>query len=86
MDAHQTRLQNITDAATTIIGSNAYMSSANSTAQSDSVVNGQYTIAGVKVFELQHRCLTTVNTIGLGIAANFTTEVYSDVMIWQESA
>ena len=49
-----------------------------------STVSGRFTITGSKVFELQHQCGTTQVDLGFGAAANFATEVYSEVEFWKE--
>jgi hypothetical protein len=77
--AHQVRLYNTTDAASTLVGRNEY-SASNGTSAS---VYGRFTIAGTKVFELQHRCTVTGTTTGLGAAISWGTEVYSEVSIWK---
>jgi hypothetical protein len=80
---HKAKLANITDTSDTIIGSSEAAGTA-SAAAARSVVQGRFTIADVKVFELQHRCSTTRSTDGLGRASNLgVVEVYSEVMIWK---
>lgn len=83
VNSHKARLQNITDGTTTLVGTSEWAQ--NSTGASCSFVNGRFTIAAEKDFELQHRCLTSVNTTGFGVAADLDShvEVYSDVMIWK---
>lgn len=78
---HQTRLQNVTDATTTLVGSPS-ISRAASLMPTDSWVIGRFTITATKTFELQHRCNTTRATDGLGTAGNFAvTEVYAEVWL-----
>jgi hypothetical protein len=84
---HQARLQNITDATTLLIGSSEFNqkdSASNLIAVTHSVITGRITLTGTKVLEVQHRCQTTQATNGLGIAANFGTEVYTSVEVWKE--
>ena len=77
---NQARLQNITDAATTLPGSSVFLSNANNVT-GYSFVRGRFTIAGTKVFELQHQCGTT-SANGFGSPGNVgLTEVYSDVIL-----
>lgn len=80
---HQTRLRNITDGTTTILGTSEVVST--TTAQTGrSYVQGRFTIAVQKVFELQHRGTATFSTTGFGQAVDFDeSEIYSDVMIWK---
>lgn len=80
VDMHQTRLQNITDGTTTIIGSNAWASSG-LYFNTDSLVVGRFTITSTKTFEIQHRCAVTNATFGFGGLSNFTTEVYTQVFL-----
>lgn len=83
VDTHQTRWQNITDSNTTVTGTSEQSGSSvvvNATT-SRSFVTGVFTIAGSKVFELQHQCSTTAATSGFGVACNFTSEIYAVVSI-----
>ncbi len=82
-DTHQARLQNITDASTTLVGIGQRNPSANGVANC-SFVTGRFTIAATKVFEVQHRCTTTRATDGFGFAANVgATEVYALARFWK---
>lgn len=80
---HQSRLQNITDSATTLIGT-SNVSQTTIDAMCTSLIAGKFTIAGTKTFEIQHRCTTTGSSSGFGLAANFTTEVYTVAEFWKE--
>jgi hypothetical protein len=80
INKHQTRLQNITDSTTTLIGQNAFNEPA-SFVETYSRLSGIITIAATKTFELQHRSSATTATEGLGVANNLTTEVYSSITI-----
>jgi hypothetical protein len=76
----QTRLQNITDTATAGVGASSYSNPAASMmvrSEGAAVV----TIAGSKAFEVQMQVNTTRASDGMGLAANFTTEVYTRVEI-----
>lgn len=82
VESHQARLQNITDATTTLTGTSIQASGAASAIpMNQSVVMGVFTISGTKTFELQHRCNTTRTTTGLGQASSFDTEVYAQITI-----
>ena len=79
--AHVAKLVNITDTADTLIGT-AETSPAFGSPRS--FINGRFTIAAQKTFEIQHRCTNTKSTTGFGDAANVSViEVYTDVMIWR---
>jgi hypothetical protein len=81
---HKAKLRNITDSSDTILGSNER--SANSGvidgSQTFSVINGIFTIASSKTFEIQHRCQTSQSTNGFGNAMSFSvSEIYTQVEI-----
>ncbi|MBK9751738.1 MAG: hypothetical protein IPO91_33915 [Chloroflexi bacterium] len=82
---HQARLQNITDTTTTIVGTSEYTTAADADATATrSIIEGRFTIASSKTFEIQHRCQTTFASNGFGVASNFTTEVYTTVRLEKE--
>ena len=83
-DKHKLKLRNTTDSSDTIIGSSERVGTA-SNSQSRSILSGRFTIAGQKVFEIQHRLDTTgAGSDGLGVRSNMSvTEVYTDVQIWK---
>ena len=71
------RLQNITDATTTIVGTSEQSEFGGAIVQSRSHIAGTFTIAGAKVFEIQMRA-TTGFVDGLGQATGFgDVEVYA---------
>lgn len=78
VSSHQTLIRNITDASIAGIGSVEVSSVTTQTSSSGSCVT---TIAGSKVFELQHRVFNTQPANGYGVNAGFSTEVYSRVEI-----
>lgn len=86
---HQTRIQNITDATTAILGGCQFTQDASGVlgigggvATSNSDFDGLFTIASTKVFELQHQCSVSQNTNGFGVATNFGVNcVYSKVIV-----
>lgn len=77
---NQTRLQNITDTSTTIVGSTERSASTDSMI-TRSMGMGRFTIAGSKAFEIQHNIGTTSGANTFGPAASFTTEVYTMVRV-----
>jgi len=82
VDGHKTRLRNITDAASTLIGTNAHANSTNG--GTSSTMSGSFTIAGTKTFELQHYTVTARATDGLGLnLSTGETEIYRTVRIWK---
>ena len=83
VDNHNCRIYNTTDSSTTLTG----LANKN---QEENVsdyahVRGQFTISGTKVFELQHRCQTTVTTHGFGAYASWNGNVYSVIEIHKRS-
>lgn len=77
-----TRLRNITDGTTAIVGS-ASEASWNQVDPNHSYLAGEITIAGTKTFELQYRSGANV-TNGLGLANSFgENEVYRILQIWK---
>jgi len=80
VDKHRLRIQNITDAATLLLGptTNAVAGGFVSTI---GVISGRITIAATKVIELQHRCETTRATDGFGVLSNWTDEHFANIMI-----
>lgn len=77
---HQARWHNVTDNAAVLAGTSEYAD----TVQTRSIVAGRFTISASKVFELQHRCENTRSSDGLGVAGNFTAEVYAEIELWRE--
>lgn len=81
---NQARLQNVTDATTVLIGSSNYTGPANTDITLNaSVIVGRFTIAASKALEVQHQCQTTRSSDGFGVAANFTTEVFTVAQFWK---
>ncbi len=78
------RWRNITDSTTDVNGASHYF---NGDHEGDAVLIGRFTIAGTKVFEVQHQC-TVANVFGFGIAVGsgftVTTEIYTQVELWKE--
>jgi hypothetical protein len=82
---NKTRLRNITDSTTDLIGSSEDTSDTVFVCI-DATLSGLITIAAEKVFEFQHQCGTTQASNGFGAAANFSDpELYSEVKIWKVS-
>jgi hypothetical protein len=80
--SHQTRLRNTTDSTDIQFGSTEYSSSAGIYTQSNSILQTVFTLTGTKNIELQHRCLTTRASYGLGAECAFgNSEIYSQITI-----
>lgn len=74
----QTRLYNITDSAVILTGSGVICDSGISQTDS-SLLEGQFTLSGTTVIELQYQVQTTAATSGLGVAGSFGSEVYAQI-------
>lgn len=86
VNAHQTRLQNVTASTTLIIGTTEYTNAAlSSGVQTRSFLSGRFTVAAGQALELQHQCTTTDSTTGLGVAGSFGVEIYADLELWKVS-
>lgn len=85
VNSHQTRLQNVTDASTVLIGTSEYNRAGTGPdyPSGRSWIIGRFTIASSKTFEVQHQAVTTGTTSGFGVAGNLTTEVYTVVELWR---
>jgi hypothetical protein len=79
----QLRLQDITNTATLVTGQPHFV--ANSTnSEGMAQLRGRFTLSGSADIELQQR-FESSDGLGLGVAANFTTEVYAVVEFWKEA-
>lgn len=85
IERHQAILHNITDSTTLLVGMQAslYRWATGSVLSNRSYVSGVFQILEQKVVALLHRCTVSGPTNGFGQNGNFTTEVYSDVKIWE---
>lgn len=84
VDNHTIRLQNLTDASTTFVGTlERSRGASTSDGTCRSMITGRFVIAGTKTFDLEHRCETTVASAGFGEGTNNTWAVciYADVFI-----
>lgn len=81
---YQTRLYNVTDSLTAILGTNGFSSSSTGGGH-PSFCAGRITLTAAKVMEVQQRGTTTRNTDGFGRAASFGTEIYTTIEIWKEA-
>ena len=76
------KLRNVSDGSDTIIGASGYAYGAAGGDAISSTVDGVFTIASSKTFEVQHRCATTSAVSGFGYADGFSVvEVYTEVFI-----
>jgi hypothetical protein len=78
------RLYNVTD-STEILAGQSELNSGSMTIYCG--LSGRFTIAGTKTIRLEHRCQTTVSSVGFGdaVGSSFTvsTEKFVDVKIWK---
>ncbi len=83
-NSHKVKLKNITDSIE-YIGTTTIAAAAGNV-MNTSLVEGRFTIAASKVFEVQHYCQTTKATDGFGNACSFSVvEVYAEVEFWKEA-
>ena len=83
VSANKIRLQNITDATTTIVGENTFTPTSTSVAP-HAFVEGKFTITSPKAFEIQHRGGSTSATLGFGVTTTFgVVEVYASVVLFK---
>ena len=84
--SHQARLYDTMGSGSElIIGTTerARMEAISTDASIRSCIFGCFELSESSTIELQHQCLATESTEGFGFAADFATEVYSDIRIWR---
>jgi len=79
----QLRLQNVDVNQTLITGDSAFVS-ATASAAIVCTLTGAFTIVIPTTIELQHQGSVVTNNTGMGMAANFGTEVYATIEFWRE--
>jgi hypothetical protein len=78
------RWRNITDGTTTVVGSSGGNSSGSSPHSEPSSLAGRFTIAGTKVFELQHYAEVAAASNAFGSpTGSGEVEIYTIVQIWK---
>jgi hypothetical protein len=82
VNAHQTRLFNVTSGAAVALGQCAYANSANADSNL-SHGSAVATVSATTAFRLEHRCATTRATNGFGVSAALDTEIFSRLEIWK---
>jgi hypothetical protein len=84
IDANRLRIQNVTDGATLLLGQSTPAGFSASPSGSVATVAGEFTLAGSKAIEVQHRCKATKSSDGCGVACSFgVNEVYAEIQIWK---
>lgn len=83
IDEHKLRLRNITDSVTTIVGTTE---DAEAVAQTRAFIEGRFTIATAKAFEVQHFCTLTGSGDGFGNTSGSIDEIaiYCSATFWKE--
>lgn len=84
-DDHQTRLYNVTDAAMELLGTNSWNRGAIVKAMTVSIIDGRFTIAAQKTFEVQHRVNANNPGDGWGISNSWGDNIYTIVELWKEA-
>ena len=77
----QAKLYNVTGGVNLVIGETGYAPVTAVHEGMTSTVIGSFYLASASVVELQHQCGATSATFGFGYNANYTTEVYTQVLI-----
>jgi len=81
VNSHQTRLYNVTDSSTVLIGASE-RSSSTDTSSTSSLIVGEFTLTAQKTLEFQHRCETTKATNGMGVQSNFgSNNIYASITL-----
>lgn len=81
--ANQSFLQNVTAGTVSIRGTSEYTAAGADYATTRSFGCGIVTNASPVTYEIRHRCTSTQSSNGFGFAANFGTEIYTEVKIWK---
>ena len=84
VNAHFTRLYNITATEVTLSGTSEYAQTAVNVSNR-SVISGRFTIAAATIFEVQHYCKLTSATLGLGFYSNTAgvNSIYTIAEFWR---
>ena len=89
INSHQARLYNITDSSEVSRGTAEYAGLGSNMPQTISYGFVRLTLSGSKVFELQHRCSTTVNNYGMGVGSaggfSWGDVKFASVIIFKEA-
>lgn len=82
VDAHQLRLQNVTDGATLIRGSTPFAGDLLLLVNEGVTAHlvGWFSLSAPKAIELQHRCALTRATDGLGLASPWDVGIFAQVL------
>jgi len=79
IEYNRTQLYNVTDDSVVLNGTTDFIST--SAGSSKSLLQGSFVITEEKVFDLRHRCSTTLADEGRGVAATFgQPEIYADII------
>ena len=81
---HQTQLYNVTTTSAVAVGASSFTANADNVSTL-STGSARVVLTGNTIFEVQHRCQTTVATVGFGAGANFGVEQFTAVEIFKES-
>jgi hypothetical protein len=82
VDNHQARLYNITAAAEVKLGTSEHSSSTTGSV-TRSIIRGTVTIEGTSVFEVQHQVFSSYGSQAGGVAASWSTEIYTQAEFWK---
>jgi hypothetical protein len=79
VDAHKTRLFNVTDSSVIALGTSEFTANSSAIAQTRSIGDTVFTLSTSKAIRIEHFCGTTRATNGLGLPSNFSgaVEIYA---------
>jgi hypothetical protein len=78
-DNTQIRLQDIPHSATLLLGSSVYAHFNVGGGSENAIIAGKFVLSATSAIECQYQCATTQATTGLGVAANFGMEVFTQL-------
>lgn len=81
----QARLYNITDGSMELLGTSGWNFGGNSDVTTWSFVQGKFTIAAQKTFEVQYRVSQSKAGNGLGVSHAWGDNIYTTVELWRET-
>ena len=83
---YQSRLRNITDAVTLLVGTNAYCPSTEAGTTACSVITGCFTLWSQKTLEIQYQCEMTVADEGYAITVSYgEDQVLATAEFWRDT-
>jgi len=77
---------NVTDTADELIGATSHAKNDTTGDMDNAFLQGRFNVgASTETFEVQYEVTQAIATSGLGVAANFDSEIYTQVELWKET-